>query len=550
MSPFYLIVLLLASAIAYAAYKLITGDKKLKQELDSRFGELPDKKNSEDFRGFYWDEKLKHSDSGLYIDDITWSDLDMDKVFEAINCCQTSAGEECLYAILREPLFDIEALNGRESLIARLSGDKKLRLDIQVYLSKLGKADGGALSTFCYGISSKRVKHPVTYRILAIVPFLCAGLIAVSVPLGVLLLAASIITNGIVYYVTKGRIERELGTIRYFSALLWCAGKITKHGGLDSHAAGKSIKEGFLRFKRLGGKLSGITQQRVSELDFLAEYFRIFFLSNIRNYNRIVNILEKNIGGFRTLYKSIGEVDAAIAAASFRKSLGFYTLPEFTQGPRINAADICHPLLKHPVPNTAELSFDLITGSNASGKSTFIKAVAVNGILAQTIHTCTARSYRTPLCLVITSMAVRDNLTEGESYFITEIKSMKRILDTIPKTFCACFIDEILKGTNTIERIAASASVLSRIRAMNCVCAAATHDIELTRMLPGYENYHFGERVTENGVVFDYTIKPGPSTTKNAIALLDYMDFDKKVVDDAEKLVERFEKTQGWDILS
>ncbi len=548
MYPVYLVITLAVTAIVYAAYRSITGGRKTRRELEAAFGELPDKAN-ENFRGFYWDEKLGHGDAGFHIDDMTWSDLDMDKVFGAINCCQTSVGEECLYALLREPSFDTDTLNERESLIACFSGDSGLRLDMQVYLSKLGKSDGGALSTFCYGTSAKRVKRPNVYRILAVAPFLCAGLIAVNVPLGILLLAASIITNGIVYYVTKGRIERELGSIKYFSALLWCAGKISKHGGLDSHIAGKNIKEGFSIFKKLGGKLSGLTQQRVSELDFLAEYTRILILSNIRNYNRIVNTLEKNSEEFRALYKSIGEVDAAIAVASFRKSLGYYTQPEFSKDPRIEVEDICHPLLKNPVPNSAELSFDLVTGSNASGKSTFIKAVAVNGILAQTIHTCTARRYRTPLCLVITSMAVRDNLSEGESYFITEIRSMKRILDMIPNVFCACFIDEILKGTNTIERIAASAYVLRHIKKMNCICAAATHDTELTRMLPGYRNYHFGEQVTEDGVVFDYAIMPGPSTTKNAIALLKFMGFDKEITDGAEKLVDGFEKTQVWDIL-
>lgn len=550
MSPVCFIILLAAAALVYAAYRLLTGDKKLKQEFEARFGELPDKKYSEDFRGFYWNEKLEHSDMGFYIDDITWSDLDMDKVFAAINCCRTSVGEECLYAMLREPSFDAGTLNERESLIARLGNEEKLRLDMQLFLHKLGKSDGGALSTFCYGVSSKRVKHPNIYRILAAVPFLCAGLIAVNALLGVALLAASVITNGIVYYVTKGRIERELGSISYFSALLWCAGKISKHGALSSHIAGKKIKDGFLKFKNLGGKLSGLSQQRVSDLDFLTEYFRILFLSNIRNYNRILSVLEKNTADFRALYKSVGEVDAAIAVASFRKSLGSYALPEFTQEPLIEAADIRHPLLKKPVPNSAALSFSLVTGSNASGKSTFIKAAAVNGILAQTIHTCTAGSYRTPLCLVITSMAVRDNLAGGESYFITEIKSMKRILDTIPKVLCACFIDEILKGTNTIERIAASAAVLRHIGTQRCICAAATHDIELTRMLPGYDNFHFGEQITENGVEFDYTIKPGPSTTKNAIKLLGFMKFDRKIIEGAEKLVSGFEKTQAWDILS
>lgn len=548
MKPIHLIILLAAAAIIIIVYRLITGDKKLKDSLKAKFGELPDT-NMEAFQAFYWDDKLRHADTGHHIDDITWNDLDMDKVFGMINSCESSIGEECLYAMLREPLFDTELLKEREALISHLSEDEQLRLDIQTHLHKMGKS-AGALSSFCYGMSSKRVKHRNVYRTLAVAPFVCLGIMILNVFLGALLLAASIITNGIVYYVTKGRIERELVSIRYFSAMLWCAGKIVKQGGLEAHLVGKNIKEGYLRFKKLGGKLSGLSQQRVSDLDFLTEYFRIFFLSNIRNYNRIVSILENNIDDFRMLYKSIGEADAAISIASFRKSLEACTQPEFTEALSIEAVDIYHPLLSTPITNSAELSYNLISGSNASGKSTFIKAVAVNGILAQTIHTCTAKSYRTPLCLIITSMAVRDNLTEGESYFITEIKSMKRIIDMIPNVTCACFIDEILKGTNTIERIAASASVLRHINTLQCVCVAATHDIELTRMLPAYRNYHFGEQVTENGVVFDYTIKPGPSTTKNAIALLGHIGFDKKITANAEKLVGSFEKTHVWDILS
>jgi DNA mismatch repair ATPase MutS len=147
-------------------------------------------------------------------------------------------------------------------------------------------------------------------------------------------------------------------------------------------------------------------------------------------------------------------------------------------------------------------------------------------------------------------MAVRDSITGGESYFITEIKSLRRIIRMIPQVFCACYIDEILKGTNTIERIAASASVLKFLEGMDCVRVVATHDIELTRMLERYDNYHFGEQITDNGVEFDYTIKQGPSTTKNAIKLLEHMEFDTGIVISAEELVIKFEETGSWSVLN
>ncbi|HCW96660.1 MAG TPA: hypothetical protein DHU88_13350 [Pseudomonas sp.] len=140
-----------------------------------------------------------------------------------------------------------------------------------------------------------------------------------------------------------------------------------------------------------------------------------------------------------------------------------------------------------------------MTGSNASGKSTFIKSLAVNSILAQTIHTCAAKEFKLRPSLVITSMAVRDSISEGESYFIKEIKSLKRILNKVQNISCTCFIDEILKGTNTIERIAASAAVLKYLHSTDCLCMTASHDIELTCILENeYDNYHFSEHITDD----------------------------------------------------
>lgn len=117
-----------------------------------------------------------------------------------------------------------------------------------------------------------------------------------------------------------------------------------------------------------------------------------------------------------------------------------------------------NPLLTHPVANSlyAEGGI-LLTGSNASGKSTFMKNMAVNAILAQALNTSLSKRYRGVVCRIMTSMALRDNLAQGESYFVVEVKSLKRILEASrEKTPLLCVIDEVLRGTNTTERIAAS----------------------------------------------------------------------------------------------
>ena len=120
----------------------------------------------------------------------------------------------------------------------------------------------------------------------------------------------------------------------------------------------------------------------------------------------------------------------------------------------------------------------VIIGPSGSGKSTFLKNVAMNSILAQTLVTCTCSSYQAPFLKVMTSMALRDDIESGESYFIVEIKSLKRILEESKKREpLLCIIDEVLRGTNTVERIAASSRILNALRQKWVLPFAATHDI-------------------------------------------------------------------------
>jgi DNA mismatch repair ATPase MutS len=168
-----------------------------------------------------------------------------------------------------------------------------------------------------------------------------------------------------------------------------------------------------------------------------------------------------------------------------------------------------------------------------------IKAVAINSILAQTIHTCMAKKMVLPFSLIITSMAVRDNLMKGESYYIKEIKYLNRIIQSLSSDrFVICAIDEILRGTNTEERIRASASVLRYLSDKNCIAIVASHDLELTQVLEDiYDNYYFREEIKDKDIVivFDYKLRNGVSTTKNAIKLLEYVGFPIEIIENARK---------------
>ena len=147
-------------------------------------------------------------------------------------------------------------------------------------------------------------------------------------------------------------------------------------------------------------------------------------------------------------------------------------------------------------------------------------------------------------------MALSDNIFENESYFIVEIKSLKRILDKIDDTTpMLIFIDEVLRGTNTLERIAASSRILSELAAKNTMCFAATHDIELTYILEKkYSNYHFTEDIINNTVVFEYILHKGRATSRNAIKLLTMLGYPKEIVSQAETSVEEYLRDGQWKI--
>lgn len=152
---------------------------------------------------------------------------------------------------------------------------------------------------------------------------------------------------------------------------------------------------------------------------------------------------------------------------------------------------------------------------------------------------------------IVTSMAINDSIEMGDSYYIAEIKSLKRILDSLNgRLRCLCFIDEILKGTNTIERIAASAAVLDYLKAENCLAIIATHDIELTEIVENsFDNYHFQEHINDDGIRFDYKICEGRATTKNAIKLLEFMNYHSQIISKANQMADIFEKSRFWQKL-
>ena len=284
-----------------------------------------------------------------------------------------------------------------------------------------------------------------------------------------------------------------------------------------------------------------------------ADAFLTVTLLDLISYEFLKHRLGSRHDDVFAVHEQLGRLDAAISIASYRASLDHRADPVLhceRGGKRfLHGEGLRHPLLRDPVPNDCAADRPmLITGSNASGKSTYLKTVALAALLAQSIGTVPADSYEAGVFRIFSSMALRDDLMAGESSYVAEIRSLKRILDAAGEGDAVlCVVDEVLRGTNTVERIAASAELLRAMADAGVLCFAATHDGELCELLQDCcDLYHFEEQLGEEGMAFDYRLRAGRNTSRNAIRLLSRLGFDPALVDRADKRASRYLETGAW----
>ena len=496
------------------------------------------------------DSYFRRHETGGQLDDITWNDLGMDEIFKRMNYTLSASGEEYLYYTLRTLRQSGEELAHLEETICFFMEHPDQRVKVQLAARKLGYT--GKYSLYDYldnldllGERSSR-KH-----ILCDVLFLpLIGLLWVNFSTAILGIAVLVIYNIVSYFKEKGEIDPYITSFSYIMRLMQSCGDLEKvHAPVCSREWERirKARAGLQGMKRNSGWVMSPYRGNASG-DILAifmDYVRMVFHVDLIKFNGMLKVLRGHQEDVDTLIQVMGYVETAIAIGIFRISLEAsgaedgerngelreagreWCVPEFTGEEEIVLEAGYHPLLNYPVKNGIAAGRGvLLTGSNASGKSTFLKMVALNAILAQTVHTCAAARYRAPFFQVYSSMALRDDMGSGESYYIVEIKALKRILDAAAqrKGRILCFVDEVLRGTNTVERIAASTQILKSLGSSGILCFAATHDIELTELLQKeFDNYHFEEEVREGDIFFNYRLKEGKATTRNAIRLLELM---------------------------
>lgn len=529
-------------------------EKILLTRLKKNFGEAPKRNYKQDdldhLQGYF-----KNHRSDYQIDDTTWNDLNMDGVFARMNYCVSATGEEYLYHMLRSPLLD-DDFNSLEKKVSFLQKDEDARINLQLIFSKIGRNIRYSIYDYIDYLNDAGKFSNKEHYLMLVLMALSVCICFFNFSIGFVAFVILVVINLIRYFAVKGDIEPYLASYRYILRVIRSVSFFEKVNIPELEDDISALKKAASELKGFSkGSYILMSQSRMNSggnpAELILDYIRIATHIDLIKFNQMYKEISLHRDDLDTILTITGRIEAYISIACFRESFkGSFCIPEF-EGDRYDAKELIHPLIQNAVANDISTKEGiLITGSNASGKSTFLKTCAINTVLAQSIHTVLGKEYKAPLFEVYSSMALNDNIFEGDSYYIVEIKSIKRILDAAAKSGnrVLCFVDEVLRGTNTIERIAASTEILKTFVNRNVTCFAATHDIELTSLLKDSLGiYHFEGDVTDNDVHFDYKIKSGPATNRNAIKLLGVLGYDEAIVDNAQALADKFLATGAWN---
>jgi DNA mismatch repair ATPase MutS len=290
-----------------------------------------------------------------------------------------------------------------------------------------------------------------------------------------------------------------------------------------------------MSFMRLDSSMQG---EMAAFLWLVIELIKTLFLVEPLMLFGVLKKLDRRRKEIEALFTFVGKIDSLLSIASLRTGLDLFCTPVISGNKReIIANEMYHPLIHNCVKNSIQTKQKsiLLTGSNMSGKTSFIRAIGINSIAGLTLNTCFADSFSLPILKIHSAIRISDDLMNDRSYYFQEVLTIKDMIANCHNKHSNLFLlDEIFKGTNTIERISAGKAVLSFLANGSNIVLVSTHDIELAELLEKeYELYHFSEKVDNKTVDFDYKLKDGKLKNRNAIKILEINEYPDLIIQEA-----------------
>ena len=484
---------------------------------------------------FYLLKEKEKNDFFQKIDEETSVDLDLDFLFFKIDKTFSKVGRQYFYSKLRLIEKEKDILFKKYTAYFEVKKDE----DIENELKKLNKYKDYEIIDLIQTnliVNEKYLSFAklslLTLILIVIMSFIIKQVLIFTIPL--------FLANAFFHYKNKNYVEYYNTIITRLQKTLSIAKKISRKNSIFK-AEYQNIS-----LKKLERSIwaSSITSQFANN-EFLVifwlilEIFQITFNLEIFAFNQRVKTLNTSKQELLKIFEYIGKIDSAITTAKIKEEYE-NCIPVFHNKKHIEITGIYHPLIDNCVKNDVSISKNsvVITGSNMSGKTSFMRSIAVNAIMAQAFGFCFAEKYEAPKMQILSSISINDDIGESKSYYLEEVLRVKKFLE-YQSDFNLILIDEIFKGTNTKERIAISKAVLKSLNSDNNIVFITTHDLEIAKFLSdyNYKLFYFAEDVTKNQLNFTYKLHSGINPKTNAIKILELYNYPKNIIEEAYKLL-------------
>lgn len=466
-------------------------------------------------------------------------------LFAKLNRATTKQGIDLLASWFKAPLNKVQIQCNQEAaqelesesewiwdFQAKLLANLNHKLDIKAFLTNYFQD-----RNFQFGSAFMRFyikAGPILFLIALIGSFFVPKLSGIATLIGIFHILWALAKAGSVSMFSS-RIDKIGGVLSsYADAIQSIESHSWKSASMQKLANDLSQNNGAEPISKAFKKLAGL----INNLDarnnvFVGIFLNLFLLWDFRQVLAIVDWKNKYEHEILNSFDTLADVEAIVSLAIWKRNHIDYVYPTILDKPlenKIDAQGVYHPL----IPNEQVVANDyssvdhrvaLVTGSNMAGKSTFLRTIGINAILAYAGASVAAKSFRLPIYKIISYMRIKDNLNESTSTFKAELNRMKFILDTVAAHRDSFFlIDEMLRGTNSVDKYLGSRAIIKKLVRMDGKGMVATHDLQLSSLegeFPGeIKNYHFDIRVDEGQMLFDYKLKIGECKIFNASLLL------------------------------
>jgi hypothetical protein len=494
--------------------------------------------------------EAKAENSGVeFIDDnhAFTSDLDVfggKSIFRLINRTSTLGGKNRLAATLKKPIKKKELLVVRQKAIAELKDKNQWRQQFQAK-GKLNNENHGELDALKDWAQQKTSGFNTSfYRSMIIVnpvlgiilmSLISFGIISSSFFLVFLLMPLFLLGSKLADINKQHALmSKKTKLLEKYSSLF----KIVENEDFNSKLL-LEIKNDLSSSEHSANHEIMLLSKIMSSFDYrlnmiVGLLLNVFFLWDIRQLIRLDEWKNQNSVKLTSWFENLALIDELNSFAGFNYAFQLKSIPVFSDSFVIDATNARHPFLLggknigNPINICGWQQFNVITGANMAGKSTYLRTVGINLLLAMTGSAVVADSFVFKPVEIITGIKTSDSLQDGESYFFAELKRLKQIITRLEngeKLFI--ILDEILRGTNSADKQKGSLGLLKQLIRLKASGIIATHDLALGKLIGDFpkniKNKRFEVEITNNELVFDYKIKDGVSQNLNATFLMKKM---------------------------